>query len=53
MKTACAIVNNSRDKALLERAQQIIYNMLFTKDIGNRLFIYINLFGDILSYIEQ
>ena len=45
-------VNNAQDNAPIERANQVIYNTLVAKDIDNKYFDYIYLWGENLAYIE-
>ena len=44
-------INNPQANALVEQVHQLIYNMLVTKDIDNKVFNYIYPWGETLYYI--
>ena len=45
------MVKNPKSNAPVERVHQLILNMLDTKDIDNKVFDYIDLWGETLAYI--
>ena len=52
IKTVFATVKNTRANAPMELAHQVIYNMNFTKDIHNKLFNYIDPWGETLASVS-
>ena len=51
IKPVLTSVNNPQDNAPDERVHQVILNMLVTKDLDNKVFEYINPWGENLAYI--
>ena len=51
VKYVCTTINNPQENDFVERVHSVIYNMLVTKDISNKVFDWIDLWGDILSSI--
>jgi Integrase core domain. len=51
IKPKCTTVENPQVNALVERVHQVIHNMIRTKDLSNRVFDYIDPWGEILSSI--
>ena len=51
LKPVYVKVNNPQDNATVERLHQIMYNIIFTKYIDNKLFDYIDPWGKTLASI--
>ena len=51
LKPVYVKVNNPQDNATVERLHQIMYNIVVTKYIDNKLFDYIDPWGKTLAYI--
>ena len=51
IKPVCTTVKNLQANAPVERVHQVIYNMLVTKDLNNKVFDYIEPWGKILESI--
>ena len=51
IKPVLTSVKNSQANAPVERVHQVILNMLVTRDLDNKLFDHIGLWGENLSYI--
>ena len=49
--TCISSVENPQDNAPVERVHQVILNMLFTKDVDNKFFDYIDPWGETLASI--
>ena len=45
IQIVCTIVNNSQENTSVEQVNQVIYNMLVTKDLRNKVFDYIYTWG--------
>ena len=52
VKPVLTSVKNPQDNAPVERTHQVILNMLVTKDLDNKVFNYIDPWGETLIYIE-
>ena len=50
IKPVLTKIKNPQAKALLERVHQVIFNMLVTKDIDNKVFNHIYPWGENLAY---
>ena len=48
IKPVCTILNNPQVNAPLKQVHQVIYNMLVAKDLYNKLYDYIGLWGEII-----
>ena len=51
IKPFCTTIKNPQANALVERVHQVIYNILVTKDLDNKVFDYIDAWDETLSYI--
>ena len=51
IKTVLTLVKNPQANAPVERVHQVILNMLGTKDLDNKVFDYIDTWGETLAYI--
>ena len=52
LKPVLTSVKNPQDNSPVERVHQVILNILVTKDLDNKLFDHIGLWGENLAYIE-
>ena len=51
IKPVITLVNNPQANTPVEQEHQVILNMLVTKDLDNKLFDYIDPWGETLEYI--
>ena len=51
IKPVLTTIKNPQDNAPVEQVHQVILNMLFTKDLDNKVFDYIYPWGETLAYI--
>ena len=51
IKPALAAIKKSQANDPVEWVRQVILNMIVTKDLANKVFKYINILGENLSYI--
>ena len=53
IKTVLTSVKNPQSNATAERVNQVILNMIVTNNIDNKVFDYIDPWGETLAYIER
>ena len=52
IKTVLTSVRNPKANAPVDRLHQVILNILVTKDLDNKVFDYVDLWGETLAYIS-
>ena len=51
IKTVLTLINNPQANSPVDQLHQVILNMLVTKDLDNKVFNYIDPWGETLAYI--